>query len=750
MLRWASATSLFRALGLSLLYAAFSPQYHEEKKVALTRDRRLAAFRCMFHLFPAGLSIALAYLNINGYYIGGELAGPSGRDGVKLGALQFAAKMHELLINSSIAMMIMSYIRYELRVGLGLPFGALIAGHRFSELGYFWSLEFWGTVLSSSTRYSFRRKVCLIGAIGTATFLAATAAPSSAIAIMPQLGLWPCCGTSFWINASNETLWPDRLTVLHAGGEACSGLEAISNPSCPSGGFSTLELAAPFLRDRSLSNVAPAAHVMYGEKRLRAMNSTWRIGRNPNTISTSTSPMAAVADALGLADWGLVAAKYATFRDRSSSRYWFQRAFITTVHTNQPISRVRCELHFDSEPDIAKDLSFPDHWGGSILFPGSRNSTFFADANGVMGVESPFSRIHWLELPPTLFQNSTMGAIVALPTAAGSSSLTYLTCNIDSRWANSIIFPCGSGVYCGAPVGYDTFALGHTLLNWTWIAIRSDVGWASALNPPVQRSGYNTSTVAAVAHAAGVTSASDDSYPAVFEGILAMTFTDGLARLGNKASLQGSLKEAGNNVGNEMPTDGLWVDEWMRCGNAFQIDEQKSQAERWTQLRMETQVNGYAYSFDSITTKIAIIILMLHASLAVCHSIYEMMSGLSSSSWDSVAELLALAMNSSPTKTLQNTCAGISQLATMKLLVRVVATKVDHLELDFTSPSEEYELLSKDDVGKLVTAPRTVYPNSAPANAGTFEPTRLYGNVTTGASLETDAGAVRLRKSSTL
>jgi hypothetical protein len=120
MLRWASATSLFRALGLSLLYAAFSSQYHEEKQVALTRDRRLAAFSPAVYQKRLRTSISMA---------------------TTLVALQFAAKTHELLINSSIAMMIMSYIRYEFRVGLGLPFGALIAGHRFSELGYFWSLD---------------------------------------------------------------------------------------------------------------------------------------------------------------------------------------------------------------------------------------------------------------------------------------------------------------------------------------------------------------------------------------------------------------------------------------------------------------------------------------------------------------------------------------------------------------------------------------------------------------------------------
>lgn len=748
MPRWPIASSLFRALGLSLMYAALT-RHNEEKKVALTRDRRLAAFRCIFHIFPAGLSIALAYLNIHGYYIGGELAGSSGTDSVKLGALQFAAKMHELLINSSIAMMLLSLIRYELTVESGLPFGALIAGHRFSELGYFWSLDFWGAVLSYPSRYSFRRKVFLVAGVGAATFLAATAAPSSAIAIMPQLGLWPCCGTSFWINASNETLWPAEVTNSHAGGEACAGLEATTNTSCPSAGFSALELAAPFLRDRSLNNVPPATNLMHGELRLRAMNSTWRIGRNPSTVTTATSPMAAVADALGLADWGLVAAKYATVRNRSRSRYWFQRAFLTSVRTSHPISWVRCELNSDPQPWIAKDYTFPDQSGRSILVQGSRNSTVFA-ADSVDTGDSPFSRIDWLELPQTLFQNSTMGAVVALPVDETSIGRTYLTCNIDSRWANSILFSCGFGIYCGTPVGTDNFALGHGLFNWTWPAIQSDLDWARALNPPIVREGYNTTTIAALVHAAGITSTWDSSYPAIMEGILAMAFTDGLSRLGNTASLQGRLKGAGPNVGDEMPSDGAWVDEWMSHGHAFEIDSSAAnQRELWTEFRMETHVNGYAYSLDgSITTKLAVAILLLHASLALVHSLYEIFTGFSSSSWESIAELLALAMNSAPTAALQNTCAGISQLATMKLLVRVAAKEADHLELEFASPSprpdpdesEEHELLPRDQVGKTlavaVSSSRTLASGSsssvsAGTSSRTFVPNRLYGSLAT-------------------
>ena len=123
----------------------------------------------------------------------------------------------------------------------------------------------------------------------------------------------------------------------------------------------------------------------------------------------------------------------------------------------------------------------------------------------------------------------------------------------------------------------------------------------------------------------------------------------------------------------------------MSYGNAFEVDEEASRD--WVPLRMESQVNGYAYSFEGITIKLSIIVLLLHAVLALCHTVYEVGSGLSSSSWDSVVELVALAMNSTPTTALLNTCAGITRIATMKLMVRIVVTKADHLELEFSSPN---------------------------------------------------------------
>ena len=77
---------------------------------------------------------------------------------------------------------------------------------------------------------------------------------------------------------------------------------------------------------------------MSGDKRLRGMNVTWQIGRNPSLLSAATVPMAAISDALGLADWGLVAAKFATDIILDHHDIGFNATFgPLSVHINRPL-----------------------------------------------------------------------------------------------------------------------------------------------------------------------------------------------------------------------------------------------------------------------------------------------------------------------------------------------------------------------------------------------------------------------------
>jgi hypothetical protein len=50
----------------------------EEKKIIIDRSFRLAMIRCSIHFLPIAATIALASLNLKGFFVGGEYLGLSG------------------------------------------------------------------------------------------------------------------------------------------------------------------------------------------------------------------------------------------------------------------------------------------------------------------------------------------------------------------------------------------------------------------------------------------------------------------------------------------------------------------------------------------------------------------------------------------------------------------------------------------------------------------------------------------------
>ena len=89
--------------------------------------------------------------------------------------------------------------------------------------------------------------------------------------------------------------------------------------------------------------------------------------------------------------------------------------------------------------------------------------------------------------------------------------------------------------------------------------------------------------------------------------------------------------------------------------------------------------------------------------LAFGHTIYLLTTGLSSNAWDTAAEVVALAMNSTPTKFLENTCAGIFAVETFKTKVRAMVTDSgngidEHVELVFGDvPNAKFSLLVENE-----------------------------------------------------
>ncbi|CAF9918174.1 MAG: hypothetical protein HETSPECPRED_003689 [Heterodermia speciosa] len=151
----------------------------------------------------------------------------------------------------------------------------------------------------------------------------------------------------------------------------------------------------------------------------------------------------------------------------------------------------------------------------------------------------------------------------------------------------------------------------------------------------------------------------------VFSGLVA----NDLARLGFSFGLQGALKIISKN-GNIELDGNYWFSE---KGDAFTVNA--IEAKDWTKLHMIFELQGHAYNTIGLAPKAAICILTTYCVLALCHIFYAGYFGISFTSWDSIAEVIAFAINFTPSECLRNTCAGITELYIFKLSVRILTAK---------------------------------------------------------------------------
>lgn len=89
-----------------------------------------------------------------------------------------------------------------------------------------------------------------------------------------------------------------------------------------------------------------------------------------------------------------------------------------------------------------------------------------------------------------------------------------------------------------------------------------------------------------------------------------------------------------------------------------------------------------------------IVTLLTYSGIATLHYIYSVWSAESSNSWDSISEIVALALSSEKPSSLQNTVAGIETPGIFEQRVRVIA-KGDRLELA-CEPVTDHEQVEKN------------------------------------------------------
>ncbi len=176
----------------------------EEPKVVIYKNRGIAVFSVLAHAVPFAGVLTLLILNINTFFIGNLSTSA-------VTAFQFAAKLLELLMQASLADILLYAIRWQIVRNQDLPLGGLVAPLRTTDVSYLWSLEFWGSLTSKSWR-SYRK--AYLGLLIFATvLLAALVGPSGAVAIVPRQITH---SNSQYLNILNphDDLFPDTASYL--------------------------------------------------------------------------------------------------------------------------------------------------------------------------------------------------------------------------------------------------------------------------------------------------------------------------------------------------------------------------------------------------------------------------------------------------------------------------------------------------------------------------------------------------------
>jgi hypothetical protein len=726
-----------RAVGLHVLNALYYGRNYEcaaeQKKHVITNSSWVAFQRSLVHLLPSTASVVIIALNLNGFFIGFELAGIPNHDQIDMAALQVAAKLQELLIIASIGSIVYHRLRHDL-LTQGLPFGLLSSGVSFTQVSYIWSPEFVAalTCRSNSTLTLF---------VILSVIVASTAGPATAVLIIPRMIQFPAGETEYYINGTSDHLWPSYIglenylpdyTNGYNESIKCASSTGYTSAVCPSGGYLALmdHFSAGTLENRAGVQTPPLENTRIFAQSVRGgifvQSSRGQVA--PQTLSgqvrgediTETFSYATHGAIANLPmrmnhDWYRAAqnAEFIYPQSLQSSRYRFYAVQQATIMAQVPAVRVLCgegQKLWAGSQTVEFPL-LPDHEVGI-----SSNGTILSSHEveiDQLSTSKPSNtvRVTWVDLRAALpvhdSQSVTYGLVHESPWQIDDSRIVS-GCTIDARWAHASVWSRFPGpfqstfLHTRAPTGNFRRTSFLPLAGTSWRRMLFDPEWLEAINfkLPELALGDNIDGVTALealSTRAGIASnfthqsAANTTSASIpyLEHLIASVLSDALSRVGSYRSYN---------------TSGP-IDEWpllyyntsthtsdiLAWSRALKPSDYDVSPHKYTKIRMRVSVTGYGYQSSTSSDYLSLAVLFIHLLLALVHTIYIVSTRRTSSCWDTFSELIALAQQSQPARSeLSNTCTGINRLETFKHKVRVkVSEKLEnHLELAFGEMEE--------------------------------------------------------------
>ncbi|KAF5251259.1 hypothetical protein FANTH_3694 [Fusarium anthophilum] len=720
--------TLFRTIGLKVFTFLLKSNREEKPKVLIKKSRRVAIARCAVHLIPALLTIGLSVVNFVGFFIGRELQGKQNDDSFKLGLLQIATKVQELLIVASIGSVIFHCLRSEVMFGPGLPLGFLISGYSFSSISYLLSPEFLGGLKQSwgqpmSVRDKFKRR-CFVVLIIVGCFLALLAAPATAVLMIPRVKDWNIGGGIYWLTGDNDTLWPTSIDAnYYAGIDCANDANPFLSPQCPSSGYMPLfhhfenwwilhgrainhEVLDPFLRK-----------TLYTRPALIKEANTWAF-----TTHHATAVLQDSVRGMHFMAVEHLSREFPSRKPFPDHLKWASKQRYE-VQTHVPAARVLCNAHdmmnlngndlkvkfphpdkldsfYEEDKPVSGEgipalveIDVLDDVKGHLVRRGvirnrssSLNDSMFTDTR-------PISMAPVDIWPAT---NASLGIVVLLKntwnTTVGPRYTTnVLACSIDARWAKAKSVM--SGLWDEwVPHEYHT---GRVLnLVETELELQSKIGylrvsppkndslrfirmstnWYEMLSPQLpdalpsglkQLPFIGTKMTTLEALFATIYHV-NLSQMASFESVIGAAVVEGLSRCG----LDGNGRHL--EIFLDVAVNESLARKLVRPGDPKEYWP-KPKEPRQERLELKAIYTGYVMTCDSWFDWIANIGLLLYAAIALSHSVYISCKGQTSGAWDSILELVVLCQNSKPPPRpiLANTSAGVHSFKTVRSMAWV-------------------------------------------------------------------------------
>ncbi|KAI9933054.1 hypothetical protein AWENTII_002923 [Aspergillus wentii] len=414
----------------------------EEPKAIITESVLTALRRCTCHLVTILVTITTITLDLNGVYLGSDLMSPVRSETINLMFLQLAAKAHEIMIVSSLGLIVLQFVRFELLFGDGLPLGLVGSGLTFNNFEFFFKKEFYGTLKYVGGHGNKPRKVMFVMVVVVAGLTATLAGPASAVLLVPKSQNWAAGGTRFYLNGSESEFWPADLSGdLSELRLFCKCNDSTRLGICPAGGFHSLwehwgTVNSTDFRSQNVRSYAknlagsnfywPVSSPSSQVPPLYAVGNSKKADTDATTLIQPHAAAVVILQRLATDWWKALTSQRGTSPDQVDDR-------IVSANVRSGISVVSC----------AKPQELLD----------SDNSVNFSSIDGRFNFAQslPFAihslnntavnhlRFQWVYLP-TQFGAASIGGVFETPWEFKKASRVVVDCTVQAGWVPTTVF----------------------------------------------------------------------------------------------------------------------------------------------------------------------------------------------------------------------------------------------------------------------------------------------------------------------